>query len=97
MLAMKPDAELVLCLRIALQAVPELDHYYALDIENGDHFKVNESAYWVLENIASGVTITNLVPRFAEEYNISTDAAEKDLHEVIAFALENRIVEEVDT
>jgi hypothetical protein len=96
MLALKPDTRLTLEEDIMLQAIPEIDHYYAFNIKNGDHFELNETAHWLLDEIGQAVTLHDLKQRFAERFELTKEQAEKDLIEVIAFGIENHIVKEVE-
>ena len=95
MLALKPDTLLVLGEEIMIQALPELDHYYAFNIKNGDHFELNQTAHWVLEKIGQSVTLAELSPGFAKRFELNAETAEKDLAEVIRFGIENQIIKEV--
>ena len=95
MLEMKSDTRLSLAEDIIIQALPELDHYYAFNLKNGDHFKLNQTAYWVLEAIGDGVKLARLLDRFAEAFELRPEAAEMDLCEVINFAIENNVVKEI--
>ena len=96
MLALKPDTLLVLGEEIMIQALPELDHYYAFNIKNGDHFELNQTAHWVLEKIGQGTKFAELKPKFAKQFEVNTEIAEKDLAEVIRFGIENHIIKEVE-
>ena len=97
MLALKPDTRLVLREDIMIQAIPELDHYYAFNVKNGDHFELNHTAHWVLEAIGQGVTLAELKPEFAKKFQLNAEIADKDLTEVIQFGIENNIIKEVQT
>jgi len=97
MLALKPDIRLVLGEDIMIQAIPELGHYYAFNVKNGDHFELNHTAYWVIEKIGQSVTLAELRPEFAKRFELNTEIAEKDLTEVIQFGIENQIIKEVQT
>jgi hypothetical protein len=96
MLAIKPDARLALEEGIMVQAIAELDHYYAFNIMGGDQFKLNYTAYWVLEAIGNGANFQVLVDEFAQNFDLEEEKAEKDLAEVIQFALENSIIKELE-
>jgi hypothetical protein len=96
MLVLKPDTRLAFGEDITIQAIPELDHYYAFNIKNGDHFELNHTAYWVLEAIGDGVTLAELKPGFAKRFELNAEIAENDLAEVIRFGIENHIIKEVE-
>lgn len=97
MLAMKLGTRLALIEDIMLQAIPELDHYYAFNVANGDHFELNHSAYWVLETIGQGVTLAELTERFTGQFEIDPMTADKDIAEVLGFGIANQIIKEVET
>lgn len=95
MLAIKPDVRLALAEGVILQAIAELDHYYAFSITGGDQFKLNYSAYWVLEAIGNGQSFEALIHGFAKNFNLGAEKANEDLADVIQFALENNIIKEI--
>ena len=95
MLALKPETRLALRDDITIQAIPELNHYYAFNIKNGDHFQLNHTAYWILEEVGTEMTLTELSDKFGKTFELEQDVAERDLCEVIKFALGNNIVKEV--
>ena len=95
MLDVTSKSQLAMSDQILIQGIPELDHFYAFNVKDGDHFKLNRTAYWVLETIGSGRIFEDLITRYMEEYEIGRDIAKKDLNEVILFALKNNIIEEV--
>lgn len=95
MLALKPDVRLALEEGTMIQAIAELDHYYAFNITGGDQFKLNYTAYWVLEAIGKGANFQALVDEFTQNFDLEAEKAKEDLAEVIYFALENNIIREV--
>jgi len=94
---MKADTRLALSEDIMLQAIPELDHYYAFNVANGDHFELNHTAYWALETIGQGVTLTELREQFGSQFDIDPGTADEDLTKVLGFGIENYIIKEVET
>jgi hypothetical protein len=95
MLALKPDTRLALGNDIMIQSIPGLGHYYVFDLESGDHFQVNHTAYWVLEAIGTGLKLADLKLKFAGRFELEAETVEKDLAEVIRFAIENHIIKEM--
>lgn len=95
MLAIKPDDRLALAEGIMIQAIAELDHYYDFNITGGDQFKLNYTAYWVLEAIGNGIRFQALVDKFAQDFDLGAEKSREDLAEVIQFALENKIIKEI--
>ena len=95
MLALNPDSCFELEEDILLQALPELDHYYAFNTKDGDNFKLNHTAHWVLAAIGSCVNYLELLQRFSQNFELDSKTAEQDLMEVFQYALENKIIKEV--
>ena len=85
-------AELALSDNILIRALPELDQYYAFNIENGDHFSLNFTAYWLFKEIGSGSKFGELTGKFADTFGLETEGAYRDISELIEFALENKII-----
>ena len=95
MLALNQDSRFQLEEDILLQALPDLDHYYAFNTKHGDNFKLNHTAHWVLAAIGSGVNYSELLQGFSKKFDLDGKAAEQDLKEVLQYALENKIIKEV--
>ncbi len=95
MLALNPDSRFELEEDILLQALPELDHYYAFNTKNGDNFKLNHTAHWALAAIGSGMNYSELLEGFSREFDLDVKTAEQDLKEVLQHAIENKIIKEV--
>jgi len=95
MLALTKDSRFKLPEDILLQALPELDHYYAFNTTDGDNFKLNHTAHWVLTAIGNGVNYAELLEGFITKFEVDRKTAEQDLREVIQYALENKLIKEV--
>jgi len=95
MLALTPNSCFELEEDILLQALPELDHYYAFNTKDGDNFKLNHTAYWTLSAIVEGVNYPTLLKGYSKEYCLDNKDAEEDLREVLQYAIENKIIKEV--
>ena len=95
MLALNPDRRYQLEDDIILQALPELGHYYAFNTKDGDNFKLNLTAHWILSAIGSNVNYSELLLGFSKKFDLVGKTAEQDLKEVLQHALENKIIKEV--
>jgi len=95
MLALNPDNRFELEEDIMLQALPELNHYYAFNTKDGDNFKLNHTAHWVLAAIGSGVNYSELLEGFSKKFDLDNKTVEQDLKEVLQYAIENKIIKEV--
>lgn len=95
MLALNPDSRFELEDDILLQTLPELDHYYAFNTKDGDNFKLNHTAHWVLKTIEKGINYSELLGDFAKKFDVDSKTADQDLKDVLQYALENKIIKEV--
>lgn len=77
---------------IILQSLPDLDMYYAFNIETGDHYKLNSSAYRLLEKVTQGHMPEPLKQAFISEYGIDEETAQKDIDDIMQFSLDNEII-----
>ena len=77
---------------IVLQSLPDLDMYYAFNIETGDHYKLNSSAYWLLKKITRGYSSDSLRQEFISEYEIDAETAQKDIEDIMQYSLDNKII-----
>ena len=92
MLEIDPKAEFAISENIILKALPEAGQYYAFDVENGDHFSLNSTAYWVLEKIERNGSFGSLIKNFVNTFKLKKKEAFRDLTELIESALENKII-----
>ena len=77
---------------IVLQSLSDLDMYYAFNIETGDHYKLNSSAYWILKKIDEGYSFNSLKQEFVSEYGIDKETAQKDIDDIVQYSLDNKII-----
>ncbi|MCK5612814.1 hypothetical protein KAR91_63665 [Candidatus Pacearchaeota archaeon] len=78
-----------------LRTASDAGLYYAFDLEKGDHFDLNETSFWLLEQIGQGISFKDLLERFIVEFELSREVAMTDLVETVDFAITNSIVEEI--
>ena len=77
---------------IVMQALPELEQFYAFNVENGDHYNLNNAAYFILGKISRGATFKSLLQDFLTEYNIDKKTAHNDIEEILGFSLDNNLI-----
>ena len=80
---------------IMLRTVSDTSLYYAFNLEDGDHFDLNETSYWLLEQIGQGILLRDLLERFVVEFELNREVAMADLIEVVDFAIANSILQEI--
>ena len=77
---------------IVIQALSDLDQFYAFNVETGDHFRLNGTAYWLLKNISSDTTFSTLLKAFCSEYSIDEKTARQDISDILRFFLNNNLI-----
>ena len=80
---------------IMLRTASDTSLFYAFNLENGDHFDLNETSYWLLEQIGQGILFGDLLERFIVEFELNSEVAMADLVDAIDFAIVNSIVKEI--
>jgi hypothetical protein len=77
---------------IVLQALPELDHYYAFNISSGDQYRLNESAHRILSMLREPRTVPELKEHLSAYYDIAENTAEEDLQAIIEQAYADQLI-----
>ena len=94
MLAPRPGVNFELVPTLVLRAAGG-DLYYAFDVATGDHFRLNETSYWILETIGEGIAWEGLVRRFLDEFDVPAGPGIADLTEIIQEFHQQSIIREV--
>ena len=92
MLEIGLDTEFVLSENIILKQIRESDQYYAFDVETGDHYSLNATAYWALDRVGHKDNFGAILEDFSETYDLKKQDALRDLVELMESALENKII-----
>jgi len=80
---------------IMLRAASDARLHYAFNLESGDHFDLNETSYWLLEQIGQEILFKDLLERFIVEFELNRKVAMDDLIEVVDFAVAKSILLEI--
>lgn len=94
MLVLTEATRLVLCKGLTLKAMPESKAFYAFDTRSGDHYALNESAYWALQQVTAGASFGETLAAFSARYSLPAEEARTDLAELMEDALKNGILQE---
>lgn len=78
MLAVNIDTVLQLSDAIVLHAIPELDKYWAFNIEIGDQYTLNDSAFFLLSQFREQKEVRSVLAEFAAHYDVNLETAEED-------------------
>lgn len=95
MLSISPESRFSLNEDLLLRAIADINRFYAFNLANGDHFRLNETAYRSLEIINAGISFDDLVQKYAAEFELGRQKAAQDLLTVLEFALNNNLIKEV--
>jgi len=93
MLEMKDNDEFVLPDNIFLQKIEELGKFWVFNTDSGEHYTLNETSYWILERIAEGVALQNIVHDFLSAFDVGEKEGTRDLNDIIKNFLDEGIIE----
>lgn len=82
-----------LCEHIFLQKIPELGKYWVFNTEGGEHYSLNETSYWVLEQIGDGMKAGEILSAFLSRYDVDGEQGQKDFMEILTLFLKEGIIE----
>jgi len=97
MLALKSGVVLAIEPGIVLHSLPDQDWFYAFSVISGEHFRLNQTSFWVLEKISNGIEWIRLRDDFLATFDISPQQGEADLRELIDGLHEQRIIRRQDS
>ena len=78
---------------IFLQKIEELNKYWVFNIETGEHYSLNETSYWILEQITANISVKSMLRDFIDTYDVDEKQAKNDLDKTINKFLEEKIIE----
>jgi len=77
---------------IVIHSIPELDKYWVFNVNSGDHYEINESAYFLISHVDGKTNLENITSSFYDEYSVGTSIAENDVSEIIKQFLDSNII-----
>lgn len=95
MLGLVPGTTLALVPDILLRSLPSQGVFYAFNVATGDHFRLNRSSYWILENIGDGVEFGELQSRFLDTFDVLPNQGIADLETIASQLFQERIVRRI--
>lgn len=78
MLVIDKESNLQLDESIVLHSIPELDKYWAFNIESGDQYTLNHSAFYLLALFRNTNNVKTALIEFAEFFGVNSDIADED-------------------
>ena len=83
MLEIEQNNTFVLAENIFLQKISELEKYWVFNIDTGEHYTLNETSYWILEQIAENLPITSILTNFINSFDVDENQGEDDFKEIV--------------
>ena len=93
MLEMKDTDTFEISSNIFLQKISELEKCWAFNTDTGEHYTLNETSYWILERIAEGAALQNIVQDFLGTFDVEEKEGTRDFNEIIKNFLDEGIIE----
>ena len=92
MLEINENDTFVLEENIFLQKITELEKYWVFKIDTGEHYSLNETSYWRLEQIAENLPAKTMLEDFLENFNVDENQGKEDFGEIITGFLREGII-----
>jgi len=70
--------------------------YWALSTSSGNQYKLNEIAYTILNEMIETRSVEELADQITKDYKVSKQVFQDDCNMMIADALKNGLIEEVN-
>ena len=92
MLEIKQNDIFVLEENIFLQKISELEKYWVFNIDTGEHYSLNETSYWILEQIAESLAVKDILESFLDSFDVDENQGKDDFQEIIPGFLKEGII-----
>jgi hypothetical protein len=68
--------------------------YWALNVSNGNQYRLNEVSYFILDFFRTPQAIASMIEKVLEEYNVERERLISDCSTVLQFVIEKNILKE---
>lgn len=93
MLEINQDDTFILAENIFLQKITELEKYWVFNIDTGEHYSLNKTSYWILEQLAENLPAKTILEDFLENFNVDEKEGTRDFNDIIKNFLNEGIIE----
>lgn len=69
------------------------DMCFALDTNTGSEYKINEVSYDMLEMLSEPISLSEIIDKMMDTYDVSKERVRQDCENWIEFALSHKIIE----
>jgi len=83
MLEISQTDTFILSENIFLQKITELEKYWVFNIDTGEHYTLNETSYWILEQIAENLPANNIFKNFLGNFDVDENQGKDDFREIM--------------
>ena len=77
---------------IFLQKISELGKYWVFNIDTGEHYSLNETSYWILEQVAENSPTKTILGNFLGNFDVDENQGRDDFKEIIDDFLKEGII-----
>jgi hypothetical protein len=77
---------------IFLQKISELGKYWVFNIDTGEHYSLNETSYWILEQLAENSPPKTIIENFLKNFDVDENQGKDDFEEIITGFLKEGII-----
>ena len=92
MLEINQNDSFILAENIFLQKITELEKYWVFNIDTGEHYSLNETSYWILEQIAGSLPIKSVFVNFLDNFDVDENRGKDDFEDIITGFLKEGII-----
>jgi hypothetical protein len=92
MLEVKKEDLLELSDDVVVHGIPELEKFWAFNLQTGDQYTLSETAHFLLSTFDKPECFKDALRKLAEEYDIPYETAKMDCQEIISRYLEEGLL-----
>ena len=92
MLEIEQNDTFVLVENIFLQKIAELGKYWVFNTDTGEHYTLNETSYWILEQMAESLPMTSILTNFINSFDVDENQGKDDFNETVNNFLNEGII-----
>ena len=92
MLEINEEDTFMLAENIFLQKINELDKYWVFNIDTGEHYSLNETSYWILEQIAESFPVESILKNFLDGFDVDKNQGKDDFNKIVTDFLKEGII-----
>jgi hypothetical protein len=75
-----------------LYKIKELEKYWVFNIDSGEHYTLNETSFWILDQIDGLSPLNAVLEKFIEAFDVDREQGENDFIGILRGFLEEGII-----